>query len=46
MDKELEEYLKKFNCRGCGNRCPLHDPGCGRSKVYINEALEKRNNNK
>lgn len=46
MDKELEEYLKKFNCRGCPNHCPLHDPICGRSKVYINEALEKRNNNK
>lgn len=43
MDKELEEYLKKFNCRGCANRCPLHDPICGRSKIYINEVLEKRN---
>lgn len=41
MKEEFEEYLKTKNCRGCSNRCPLNDPGCGRSKIFIQEALEK-----
>ena len=40
-DKKLDEYLKTKNCRGCSNRCPLNDPGCGRSKVFIEEVIEK-----
>lgn len=46
MNEELEKYLKKLNCRGCSNRCPLDDPYCGRSNIYIKEAIEKFNNNK
>lgn len=42
-NNELQEYLKNKNCRGCSNRCPLHDPACGRSKVFIEEEIEKYN---
>ena len=42
MDKkDLENYLKTKNCRGCSNRCPLSDPMCGRSKVFIQEVTGK-----
>lgn len=44
-NKELQEYLKTKNCRGCNNRCPLNDPGCGRSKIFIQEAIEKLESN-
>lgn len=37
---ELNEYLKKINCRGCYNHCQLSSPICGRSKIFINEAIE------
>lgn len=41
MEDLLEEYLKGKNCRGCSNHCPLTDPNCGRSKIFINEAIKK-----
>ena len=41
MEEELEEYLKTKNCRGCSNQCPLNDPGCGRSRIFINDAKQK-----
>lgn len=41
MEEKLQEYLRTKNCRGCSNRCPLDDPGCGRSKIFIEEALQK-----
>ena len=40
-DEKIIEYLKRKNCRGCGNRCPLNDPMCGRSGIFIDEAMEK-----
>lgn len=42
---ELKEYLKKINCRGCYNHCSLSNPNCGRSKIFIKEAIEKFNSN-
>ncbi len=43
-DIELKEYLSKMNCRGCYNCCPLNNPICGRSKIFIDEAIEKYKN--
>lgn len=45
-NKELEfkEYLKTHNCRGCYNYCSLASPICGRSKIFIEEAIEKFKN--
>lgn len=43
-DSELKEYLSKMSCRGCYNHCSLGSPTCGRSKVFIEEAIEKFNN--
>lgn len=40
-EQNKQEYLKQFTCRGCYNHCSLDNPGCGRSKIWINEALEK-----
>ena len=40
-EQKLKEYLSKFTCRGCYNHCSLDNPGCGRSKVWINVAIEK-----
>ncbi len=41
---ELKEYLTRMNCRGCYNHCPLSNPICRRSKIFIDEAIEKFNN--
>ncbi|MCI8308891.1 MAG: hypothetical protein HFJ45_01450 [Clostridia bacterium] len=41
MDDIIDEYLKTKNCRGCSNMCPLNDPGCGRSKIFIDDAIRK-----
>ncbi len=42
MDREeLNKKLMNMNCRGCSNRCCLASPGCNRSKIYIDEAIEK-----
>jgi len=41
QDEEMDEYLKLKNCRGCSNRCSLNDPMCGRSSIFIEEAIEK-----
>lgn len=38
---ELKEFLSKKSCRGCGNRCQLTNPYCGRSKIFIKEATEE-----
>ena len=43
MEKEIEEYLKEQNCRGCYNRCQLSNPMCGRSRIFIKDAIEKFN---
>lgn len=43
-DRDLKKYLKKINCKGCHNQCSLDDPICGRSKIFIKEAIEKLNN--
>lgn len=45
-EKELKEYLNKINCRGCYNHCVLTSPMCGRSNIFIKEAIEKFNNSK
>lgn len=45
-NKELEEYLKNLNCRGCYCKCPLNSPNCARSNVFIKEATEKWQSNK
>ncbi len=42
-DIKLKQYLTKINCRGCYNHCPLSNPMCGRSKIFVNEAIEKFN---
>lgn len=44
LDEEMSEYLSKFTCRGCYNHCSLDNPNCGRSKIFIKEALEKLEN--
>lgn len=41
MKEELEKYLSKLTCRGCYNHCPLNSPNCGRSRIFIKEAIEK-----
>lgn len=45
-EQDLKEYLSKLTCRGCYNHCPLDNPGCARSKIWINEAIEKYNEQK
>jgi len=45
-DDEFQKYLKNKNCRGCSNRCPLDNPNCNRSKIFIIEEMEKYNKNK
>lgn len=45
-EQDLKEYLSKLTCRGCFNHCNLDNPGCGRSKIWINEAIEKYNEEK
>ena len=40
-EEELKEYLNKLTCRGCYNNCLLSNPACGKSKIWINEAIEK-----
>ena len=42
-EDEIKKNLKNMNCRGCSNRCSLANPGCNRSKVFIDEAIEKIN---
>lgn len=41
MEESFKKYLSKLSCRGCGNRCSLASPACGRSKIFIEEAKEK-----
>lgn len=45
-DKEFQEFLKTKTCRGCFNHCPLNNPNCNRSKIFIKDALEEFNNKK
>lgn len=40
LNDELKKYLHNLNCRGCINRCPLDNPNCARSRIFINEAVE------
>lgn len=40
-EKEIREYLNKLTCRGCYNHCVLTSPMCGRSQIFIKEAMEK-----
>ena len=40
---EINKILKNKNCNGCSNRCSLANPGCNRSKIFIEEAIEKIN---
>lgn len=40
-EQKLKVYLSKKCCRGCANRCPLDNPNCGRSKIFIRELIEK-----
>lgn len=40
-ERELKEFLQKQTCRGCYNRCSLESPNCGRSAIFIKEAVEK-----
>ena len=39
--QEIKEILSKHTCRGCYNHCTLENPGCRKSKIWINEILEK-----
>ncbi len=39
--QEIKEILSKHTCWGCYNHCTLENPGCGKSKIWINEILEK-----
>ncbi len=41
MEEKFQEYLAKLTCRGCYNHCPLNNPICGRSRIFIKEAQEK-----
>lgn len=41
QEEELNEYLSKLTCRGCYNHCPLSNPCCGKSRIWINEAIQK-----
>jgi hypothetical protein len=43
-DEKFQEYLKNQTCRGCGNRCSLIEPNCGRSRIFIQDAYEKYKN--
>lgn len=40
---DIKEYLSKKTCKGCYNHCPLSNPNCGRSKIFIKEEIEKFN---
>lgn len=40
-EEEIREYLNKLTCRGCYNHCVLTSPICGRSQIFIKEAMEK-----
>lgn len=40
-EEDLKEYLSKLECRGCYNHCNLSSPNCGRSRIFIKEAIEK-----
>ena len=42
--QELNEILSRYSCRGCFNHCSLDNPGCGKSKIWINEILDKIEN--
>ena len=44
QQQDLKEILSKYICRGCYNHCTLDNPGCGKSKIWINEILEKIEN--
>ena len=39
--QELKEYLSKLTCRGCYNHCSLSNKKKKKSKIWINEAIEK-----
>ena len=41
QEQKLKEYLSKLHCHGCYNQCSLANPGCGKSKIWIREAIEK-----
>lgn len=43
MEKQenIKEFLKKFQCKGCYNHCPLSNPNCNKSKIFIKEILKK-----
>ena len=40
-EQELKEYLREHTCRGCYNHCTLDNPGCGKSRMWIDEVIEK-----
>lgn len=42
-EDEIKKKLTNMNCRGCSNKCSLASPGCNRSKVFIDEAIKKIN---
>lgn len=44
-EKEIEKILKNKNCKGCSNRCSLLNPGCNRSKIFIDDEIKKYENN-
>ena len=39
-NKDFEEFLSKKTCRGCFNNCPLDNPNCNRSKIFIKDSKE------
>jgi len=41
MEEEFEKFLSKKTCRGCANHCPLDNPNCNRSKIFIKDAMEE-----
>ncbi len=45
-DENFEKYIENKNCRGCYNHCPLTEPNCNRSRIFIKEEYDKYLENK
>ncbi|MGN0669995.1 MAG: hypothetical protein ACI4JZ_05545, partial [Oscillospiraceae bacterium] len=37
----VEEYLSKLICTGCGKRCSLLSPRCGKGRIQAESAKEQ-----
>lgn len=43
--ESLEDYLSRLRCTGCGKRCLLSSPGCGRGYSQAKQATDYYNKN-